>query len=177
MLLVLCLIWQKSERKFMKYVEALLQNEKYLNAIKEIQRLEEKRVFCKHDFSHLLDVCRIAYIMNLEYNLGMDKETVYLCGLLHDIGRGMEYTTGIPHEEAGVVLAKDILKELECPAEMVEKILQEIGNHRSKPEEHSQITAENVFWYADKKARNCFLCATKDECNWPENKRTKSIIW
>ena len=75
----------------MKYVEALLKNDMYLETLAQIQTAETDRIFCRHDFSHLLEVCRIAYIMNLEHNFGLEKEMIYLCGLLHDIGRAQEY--------------------------------------------------------------------------------------
>jgi len=161
----------------MKYVEALLQNEQYLKLQQQIHELEEKRIFCKHDFSHLLDVCRIAYIMNLENHLGMDKEMVYLCGLLHDIGRGQEYLTGVSHEKAGVEVASVILEDIHCPLELKQRILKEIGSHRNKPEDMTKVTKDNLFYLADKKARNCFFCPANKECNWSEDKKTKTILY
>lgn len=161
----------------MKYVEALLKNDRYLYALKKIEEAEEDRVFCKHDFEHMLHVCRIAYIMNLENHLGLEKEMIYLYGLLHDIGRAAEYEQGLSHEQAGMMLAESILDEIRCPGELKHKVIREIGNHRSKPEDLCAITTETVFWQADKKARNCFLCTQKEACHWATEKRTTGINW
>lgn len=159
----------------MKYVEALLKNEMYLETVEQIRTAETERIFCRHDFSHLLDVCRIAYIMNLENNLGLEKEMIYLCGLLHDIGRAKEYLDGLSHEVAGVEVANCILEQIQCPKHLKEDVLNEIGAHRKKPLDITLVTRESLFYLADKKSRNCFMCQVKKECNWADDKKTKTI--
>lgn len=161
----------------MKYVERLLLNQTFVQTITEIEKLEEKREFCKHGWEHLLNVSRIAYIMNLEQGFGMDKELIYLCGLLHDIGRAREYATGQNHDEAGQTLAEQILEEIRCPKEYREEILHKVSQHRHAPMPEEGITKDNFFWFADKKARNCFSCTVREKCNWPEEKRTMKIEW
>ena len=161
----------------MKYVEALLKNKMYLETLTQIKEVEKERFFCKHDFSHLLDVCRIAYIMNLENELGMDKEMIYLSGLLHDIGRGQEYANGISHEKAGVEIATIILEQIQCPKDLMHAVLTEISGHRTKPQDWNLVTRESLFYLADKKARNCFMCAANKDCNWSEDKKTKTIVY
>ena len=37
---------------------------------------EKSRIFCKHDLQHSLDVARIAYILNLEADLKIEKEII-----------------------------------------------------------------------------------------------------
>lgn len=161
----------------MKYVEAVLNNRKFLDCMQLINKLEESRMYCKHDFTHLLDVCRIAHLMNLENHLGMDKELLYLCGLLHDIGRGEEYLTGSNHAEAGVKIATEILAQIECPSELQQAVLEEIGSHRRKPADVNVVTKENLFYLADKRSRNCFLCEANETCNWSEDKKNKTIVY
>ena len=71
-----------------------------------IKRLEKERIFCCHQMTHLLDVARIAYIKNLEENLGFEKDVIYTAAVLHDIGKSFQYKWTIPHEVAGEKIAK-----------------------------------------------------------------------
>lgn len=161
----------------MKYVERLLENEVYLQTMGQIHDMEKKRVYCHHGFNHVLDVARISYLINLEMGFGYEKEFLYLCALLHDIGRAREYLTGVAHEEAGTKLAKKILDEIEYPEELQAAILKKVADHRHAPTPQEGINEDNFFWFADKKARNCFACNVADTCNWPMEKRTKHIEW
>lgn len=161
----------------MEYVDRLIQNETYLETMGRIHEMEKQRIYCHHGFNHLLDVARIAYIINLEQGFGYEKEFLYLCALLHDIGRAQEYITGISHEEAGVELAKQLLEEIGYPKEQQEAILEKVSDHRHAPLPKEGITKENFFWFADKKARNCFACKAQDTCNWEMEKRTMKIEW
>ena len=77
--------------------------------MEQIRVLEQDRIFCRHDTTHFLDVARIAYIENLENGLGLAKEEIYAAALLHDIGRHLQYTRGIPHEQASAMEAEGIL--------------------------------------------------------------------
>ena len=74
-----------------------------------IKRLEKERIFCCHQMPHFLDVARIAYIKNLEENLGFEKDVIYTAAVLHDIGKSFQYKWTIPHEVAGEKIAKEIL--------------------------------------------------------------------
>ncbi len=161
----------------MVYVERLIKSEVYLQTMGQIHEMEKKRIYCHHGFNHLLDVARISYIMNLEMGFGYEKEFLYLCALLHDIGRAKEYVTGVSHEEAGVMLARQLLEEIEYPKEQQALILNKVMNHRHAPTPQEGITKDNFFWFADKKARNCFACQAADSCNWPTEKRTMQVEW
>ena len=79
-----------------------------------------------------MDVARIAYIENLEKNCGISKEIIYGAALLHDIGRYLQYTEGIPHERAGEDLAAEILKDCGFTGEEQIEILEAIARHRDK---------------------------------------------
>ena len=89
----------------MERVNAICRHKLWRESVDEIARLEQDRVFCRHDRTHFLDVARLAYIENLERGLGVDKELIYAAALLHDIGRHLQYAKNIPHDEAGAQLA------------------------------------------------------------------------
>ena len=50
----------------------------------------------------------------LEIPKSATDDMLYLAALLHDIGRGMQYTENVSHHEAGAELAKEILKDCCC---------------------------------------------------------------
>ena len=91
--------------------------------MERLAEYEKDRIFCRHGVEHLLDVARIAYIENLEKNSGLSKEIIYGAALLHDIGRYLQYTEGIPHEKAGADLAGEILKDCGFTGKEQEEIL------------------------------------------------------
>ena len=83
---------------FKTYMEA--------NAVKE-----QERIFCKHNMSHVLDVARIAYILNMEEAYQVSKDMIYAAALLHDIGRHVQYETGEKHAFVSARLAPEILRD------------------------------------------------------------------
>lgn len=144
----------------MQKINALFKNPDYITYLQKNRDCEINRIYCRHDLNHALDVARIAYILNLEEQLGFDKETVYAMALVHDIGRWKEYETGIPHEEAGQVLAEDLLKNCGFKGSALDGILQAIGEHRvaGKP------SLSSLLYRADKLSRNCTGCAAIKTC-------------
>ena len=92
----------------MKNTDIVLNHKLFNKKINKIEDDEKTRVFCKHDFSHLMDVARICYIINLEENLNIDKDLIYVTALLHDLGRADEVDTGINHS----ILSQEIAQEL-----------------------------------------------------------------
>ncbi len=156
----------------MEKIDKILKNKNYIKSIKEIEKLETERKFCKHNFSHLLDVARIAYIINLEMQLGYSKQIIYATALLHDIGRWQEYKDGTPHDKASACLAQKILKECNFSTEEIHIILEAILNHRNVTEDNE---FNRLMYMADKQSRNCFLCASYKECKWKEADKNKSI--
>ena len=97
---------------------------------------DRDRIFCRHQMPHLLDVARIAYITNLERNLGYDREVIYAAAILHDIGKSFQYEERIPHEIAGEKVASEILdtlpEGLAFSAEERRLILAAVREHRKK---------------------------------------------
>ena len=88
----------------MERINKILNNSKYKDYLNRNSFCEKDRVFCKHNLEHFLDVSRIAYIMVLEGNMNISKEIIYAIGLLHDIGRWVEYEGGEKHNKASFFL-------------------------------------------------------------------------
>ncbi|MFL0198663.1 HD domain-containing protein [Clostridium sp. WILCCON 0269] len=156
----------------MNRVNTILNNQKFCKYLHRISQMEKHREFCKHDMCHLLDVARIAYIMVLENNIDIKKETIYAAALLHDIGKWMQYDNGISHELASAKLAEDILMECGFMKEEIQQILNIILSHRKKDPNN---LINNIFYSSDKISRNCFDCKAISKCNWSEKKKNHSI--
>ena len=120
----------------MEKVNQILNNDIFKSNMKLIEELEKDRKFCKHGLDHSLDVARIAYIKSLEDNLNISKEVIYAVGLLHDLGRSLQYKEGIPHHEGSVILAKQILKDTLFNDDEKSLIISGIENHRKSDDKN-----------------------------------------
>src|SRR5699024_719749 len=96
----------------MKRVNAIFRHPLYQAYYRRLEELEQDRIFCRHQMTHLLDTARIAYIRNLEARLGLDREVIYAAAILHDIGKSLQYKDKIPHEISGEKIAAEILDSL-----------------------------------------------------------------
>ena len=94
----------------MERVNGILKDPLYRTCLSKIALFERDRIFCGHDMAHFLDVARLAYIFNLEENLGIEKEEIYTAALLHDVGRFVQYEDGTPHQLAGLPFAKELME-------------------------------------------------------------------
>lgn len=159
----------------MKRTQAIWEHPLYQQNLKELTRLEADRIFCRHTPEHFLDVARLAYIFALERGIDCSKELIYCAALLHDIGRAEQYTSGTPHDEAGARIAETILSDLDFSSAEKEQILSAIREHRSSGEEVSPLS--QLIYEADKKSRNCFLCAAEPECYWSPQKKNMTIVY
>ena len=155
----------------MDKVNEILNNKDYKIYFEELSELEKERVFCNHTIEHFLDVSRIAYIRVLEEGLKYSKEVIYAIGLLHDIGRVLEYKEEIPHHEGSVIIAKDILKETSFTKEEKDEILKGIENHRKD----SGDELSRIIYESDKLSRNCFSCKAEKDCYWSKEKKNFKI--
>lgn len=127
----------------MKYTTAILHHPEFLRLQEQILELEKDRIYCRHDLTHLLDVCRMAWIMYLEdcrqndkRKMSEEKDRFYVTGLLHDIGRAAQYETGEHHAPAGQRIAAGILNDISYPQEWMEETLQIVGEHHGRTREN-----------------------------------------
>ena len=159
----------------MKNIDRIINHPLFIMSMKKIHDYEIDRVFCCHGIEHSLDVARVAYITNLEQNLGFQKEMIYAAALLHDIGRWRQYEEDIPHEEAGAALAADILEDTSFSRNEIRQILEAIGSHREKPSKEVEIFS-HLLYQADKRSRVCWLCEAQDACYWPKEQKNRTIM-
>ena len=85
-------------------LDRIIRNERYQEALSQIDAAEQNRKFCRHTPEHFFDTARIMYIIALEEHLSVSKEMIYAAALLHDIGRAEEYRSRMPHEQASAQL-------------------------------------------------------------------------
>lgn len=183
----------------MEIIERIRKHPLYQEHYEKLAEAEKDRMFCRHQMEHLLDVARIAYIYNLEKQLGIRKEVIYAAALLHDIGKAMQYTEGIAHEQASAEIAEQILKEVSVQnmasentaakeqtaaekyeagtkllsAEEQQEILRAILGHRRRRADMSVL--EKLLYISDKQSRLCFECPAEQECNWDTQKKNMEI--
>ena len=158
----------------MERVDRIIRNETFIWNMKKLLRLEQERIYCRHDMDHLLSVARIAYIKALEERIPVSKELIYAAALLHDIGRAAQYETGIPHDRAGVGIAEEILRDCGFTGDEQAEILSAISCHRSKDAAEESLLG-TLIYDADKKSRACFMCKAQASCNWPMEKKNYNI--
>ncbi|WP_245905586.1 HD domain-containing protein [Mogibacterium diversum] len=167
------------ERGFIDRFQDIYHDELWLICMEEIEAAESGRIYCRHDFTHLMDVARIAYILSVEEALCIQKDVIYAAALLHDIGRSKEYTDGIPHDEAGASIAEEILKRSSYSEKEREAIITAVRDHRGHyvPEEASGLIERlsYVIKRADKESRLCLSCDARDTCKWPNDKKNMNI--
>lgn len=152
-------------------INAVLENEIFKREYEKITENEKTRKFCRHGIDHLIDVARIMYIKSLEEGLDIPKDIIYTAALLHDIGRGMQYTERIPHDVAGVSLAKEILPECGFSQDEIKTVTDAISEHR----DGGASPLSKLLYSADKESRMCFACEMRDECYWDDDKKNGGI--
>ena len=156
----------------MNRIDRIFCHPTYQACLKEIQKLEADRIFCRHTPQHFLDVARISWIKILEEGYSVDKSIIYGAALLHDIGRHLQYLKGIPHHEASLTIAGKILPECGFSTEETEAILALIASHRDQ-EDPNPI--HRIFYQADKESRACYLCQAQKDCKWSPQKKNMTI--
>lgn len=157
----------------MELVNRILQHPTFQRELASLEKLEQHRIFCCHGLEHLLAVARLAYLYNLEEGMGFSARLIYGAALLHDIGRGEQYRTGIPHEVAGLDLAASILQDCGFSTDEQSDILDAISAHREDGRAEQALGA--LLYRADKKSRPCFACPARGLCNWPKEKQNLTL--
>lgn len=156
-------------------VQRIWDNSLFQEGLRANRRLEQDRIFCKHDSGHLLDVARIAWIENLETGAEIPKYLIYAAALLHDIGRHLQYTEHVPHHEASARLAERILPECGFSQEETEQILRAILHHRDA-QTSDDCGLAGLIYRADKRSRCCFACPAEAECDWDRERKNLRLV-
>lgn len=164
----------------MKRIEQIGAHPLFQKCLREIDDFERERIYCGHGLAHLLDVARIAYILNLEAGGGLPKALIYAAALLHDVGRAEQYKGNGPHEEVGAEIAAEILRACDFTADESAVIVQAIRGHRGDGPECEATNTEEALpaayiRRADKMSRRCDSCAAVDLCDWPPERKNLKI--
>lgn len=160
----------------MDRIDRILRCEAFRENLAACEAAEKDRIFCRHGMAHLLDVARIATIISLEEGLGIDRELIYGAALLHDIGRFLQYTDGVPHEQASAAIAVDILKASGYTDKETDVIVAAIKTHREVTAA-TKCSLGDILYRADKASRLCFACDAEADCNWEENRKNRRILY
>lgn len=158
----------------MDRIDRIMAHPMYRQMLMEVKLAEESRIFCKHGMGHLLDVARIAWIMNLEEGAGLEKDIVYAAAFLHDIGKAKQYKEGVPHEITSGELAESILPDCGFLPEETENIKTAILSHRDKGI-MGEKSLRGILYRADKASRACYDCKAFADCNWPAEKKNLGV--
>lgn len=162
--------------KHMERIDKILKHDLFILYLGKNEAAEKERLFCRHDMGHFLDVARIAMILNMKEAAGLKEDIIYAAALLHDIGRHLQVEKGIPHEQASVQLAPDILRDCGFNEKETGVIIKAIGLHRTK-EIEGEVSLNGILYRADKASRACFSCKMEKECNWKNDKKNLTIKW
>ena len=154
------------------FADKILSDKDFREKIKEIERLEKDRIFCRHGIDHFLDTARITLILCQEKKIKVNEDVIYCASLLHDTGRAEEYKNGVQHHLASVEFAKKILEKIGADENFKKQVLSLVECHRKTNPEN---TIEYIFSLADKKSRQCFMCEAVDKCKWNDEKKNLTL--
>ncbi|MFZ5650565.1 MAG: HD domain-containing protein [Bacillota bacterium] len=173
----------------LKRIELIKEDPFYRECLSLNGDCERDRLFCRHDFDHMLLVSQISYkIINGTNTLGgfaraenigeaaAALEVVYAAGLLHDIGRWRQYHTGDDHALAGSGMALPVLERAGFLKKEIEVVARAIREHRKAGPGSSYLG--RVLCLADDLSRPCRTCAARFECykyDYMETIREKNI--
>ena len=158
----------------MERVDQIMEHPRFQAYLKEIRAAEKDRIFCKHGMEHLLDVARIAWILNLEEGAALQRDLVYAAAFLHDIGKAKQYLDGTPHQITGSEWAGEILQDCGFREKEITEIREAILCHRDvKVRDEKGLCG--ILYRADKASRACYGCMAEKECNWPREKKNLSV--
>ena len=113
--------------------------------------------------------------MSLEEEAGLKKDMIYAAGLLHDVGKYLQYMNGTPHHISSAEMGERILADAGYDADEITVISYAIRSHRDQ----KAAGEERLSWIlyrADKLSRACYACPVSSECNWSEEKKTTGVI-
>ncbi len=156
-------------------IERIKADPLYLECVSLNGLRERERVFCRHDFQHMLLVSQISYKI-ITGTGGLDgfirreglsgpvqaAEVICAAGLLHDIGRWRQYDYGEDHALAGARMARAVLERAGFSAEEIRTVTRAIGEHRRAGPGASYLG--RVICLADDLSRPCGTCGARTDC-------------
>lgn len=162
----------------MNKIENIIANPVYQDYLKRNSNAEIDRIFCCHDFDHVVETARLTYILILEEGTPfISREIAYAAALLHDIGRWTEYQSGDDHAEKSADLAREILIEAGFSNDETRLIERAIREHRNKDyNRKSRPILSAALARADSLSRKCFCCSSKKQCNKLEKQPNKDTL-
>ncbi len=168
----------------MKYATEIMKNSLYQTTVEEIEELEADRLYCRHGMPHIMDVCRLAWILYLEEASGdrergaameQMKDRIFVAGLLHDIGRACQYKSGEHHAAAGARLAEEILEQIHYPESWKAETVAIIRDHCGRRGTGESLIGSYIN-RADHLSRPCFCCKAAAGCKWSEEERNTILF-
>lgn len=156
-------------------INQIVKHPLYRTSLSRIEDYEKDRIFCKHDIEHFLSVARLAVILNIKENYNQPEELIYAVGLLHDIGRHIQYKTGEDHCTSSLPIASKIMIDCKFSNDEKNQVLKAISLHRNI-EVEQDINLNGLLYRADKMSRTCFCCNVVDECDWGVDKKNSCLI-
>ena len=167
----------------MNRIEALIQDPRYLEYMRQCADRERDRVFCHHDHAHAVDTARCAFILFLlrpaaypelsAQETAAAQELLYAAAFLHDIGRFREYDDpALDHAAESACLAEPLLRDHGFAAAEIALILRLIARHRDK----SAQGLDGLLRDADKQSRPCLCCPALKQCKKFQDKRPTLTI-
>lgn len=147
----------------MHRVRIILQDKDYRRYLDLNAKAEQQRIYCKHDYYHAVYVARLTYLLAMDKDFEKAvslKPLIYAAGVLHDIGRWVEYDTGEDHALVSARLAGPILQQAGFSSEEIKSIVIAVSEHRrSDASGLGALLAE-----ADDLSRECHRCAAVETC-------------
>ncbi|MCL5058005.1 MAG: HD domain-containing protein [Actinobacteria bacterium] len=147
----------------------------YLDCLSLNGERERDRLFCRHDYRHMVLVSQISckvikqtgglnILVKTEGLSGIRSalEVVYAAGLLHDMGRWRQYDTGEDHALAGSVMAGSVLERAGFSKREAGVITRAIREHRKALPGQSYLG--RVLCLADDLSRPCGSCGARLDC-------------
>ena len=150
----------------MERINLLLTSSLYRDYVGMVEEKEKDRVFCKHGFSHSLDVARLCWIFLLENGHAYARDVVYAAALLHDLGRCQEDNTAVTacHAVRGARLAGPLLAAAGYSLPERGLVTDAIAEHRNKEDEAFSSPLGQFLSRADKYSRLCGDCPAAAAC-------------
>lgn len=103
-----------------------------------------------HDFFHTKRVLDLA--LNIGESEGCDLNVLRAAALLHDVGRKVqdECRGGVCHAEEGGKIAREVLNEIGCSEDFVDKVVHCVETHRFRAGNAPESIEAKVLYDADK---------------------------